>query len=56
MYFPVKHQVAWLPTAIKKKTIVKTMGMAPAILEGIGKALQKIGLPDFGVSEAVQKH
>ena len=37
-----------------EETIVKTMGMAPAILEGIGKALQKIGLPDFGVSEAVQ--
>ena len=33
--------------------IIKTMGMAPAILEGVGKALQKIGLPDFGVSEAV---
>jgi hypothetical protein len=37
-----------------EETIIKTMGMAPAILEGIGKALQKIGLPDFGVTEAVQ--
>ncbi len=37
-----------------EETIIKTMGMAPALLEGIGKALQKIGLPDFGVAEAVQ--
>tara|TARA_R110001592_G_scaffold53769_1_gene164832 strand:+ start:3682 stop:6870 length:3189 start_codon:yes stop_codon:yes gene_type:complete len=37
-----------------EKTIEKTMGTAPAILGGIGKSLQKIGLPDFGVSEAVQ--
>ena len=37
-----------------EKTIEKTMGTAPAILGGIGKALQKIGLPDFGVAEAVK--
>ena len=37
-----------------EKTIEKTMGTAPALLGGIGKALQKIGLPDFGVAEAVK--
>ena len=36
-----------------EEEIIKVMGAAPAILEGLGKALQKIGLPDFGVSEAV---
>ena len=38
---------------IAEEEIIKVMGAAPAILEGLGKALQKIGLPDFGVSEAV---
>jgi hypothetical protein len=33
----------------------KKIGAAPAILEGIGKSLQKLGLPDFGVSEAVDE-
>ena len=36
-----------------EQQIIATLGAAPAILEGIGKALQKIGLPDFGISEAV---
>tara|TARA_Y100001972_G_scaffold96246_1_gene118675 strand:+ start:12873 stop:16040 length:3168 start_codon:yes stop_codon:yes gene_type:complete len=33
----------------------KKIGAAPQILEGIGKSLQKLGLPDFGVSEAVDE-
>lgn len=37
-----------------EEEIIKVMGAAPAILEGAGKALQKIGLPDFGISEAVK--
>ena len=36
-----------------EQQIIATLGAAPAILEGVGKALQKIGLPDFGISEAV---
>tara|TARA_Y100000592_G_C5481413_1_gene325768 strand:- start:5244 stop:8324 length:3081 start_codon:yes stop_codon:yes gene_type:complete len=36
-----------------EKEISKVMGAAPAMLEGIGKALQKIGLPDFGIKEAI---
>ena len=39
---------------VAEKQIIKTMGAAPAILEGVGKALQKLGLPDFGVKEAVE--
>ncbi len=38
---------------IAEENIIKVMGTAPAILEGVGKALQKIGLPDFGIAEAV---
>ena len=37
-----------------EQQIISTLGTAPAILEGVGKALQKIGLPDFGIAEAVQ--
>jgi hypothetical protein len=37
-----------------EQQIISTLGAAPAILEGVGKALQKIGLPDFGIAEAVQ--
>ena len=38
---------------VAEENIIKVMGVAPAILEGVGKALQKIGLPDFGLSEAI---
>jgi hypothetical protein len=37
----------------QEEEINKKLGATPAILEGIGKALQKIGLPDFGISDSI---
>ena len=39
----------------QEEEVIRVMGAAPAILGGIGKALQKIGLPDFGVQEAISQ-
>tara|TARA_B100001093_G_scaffold237161_1_gene227278 strand:+ start:5465 stop:8248 length:2784 start_codon:yes stop_codon:yes gene_type:complete len=39
----------------QEQEVTKAMGAAPAILEGIGKALQKIGLPDFGIKGAIEE-
>ena len=39
----------------KEKEIAKALGATPAILKGIGSALGKLGLPDLGISEALEE-
>ena len=38
----------------QEEDINKRLGATPAILEGIGKSLQKLGLPDFGISDSIK--
>jgi hypothetical protein len=39
----------------QEKELAKSLGATPAILKGIGGTLSKLGLPDLGISEALEE-
>ena len=39
----------------QEERIAKSMGLLPKAIQGIGKALGQLGIPDLGLSEAIEK-